>query len=119
MKLACNDCYKAGNKKLSRASTFGEAKWQLACVLLQPMNGCNWENRGKEQSSKQVRENVEVLKSAGKVQQQEILPRSNFSLYLASDVHVRTFYFGFIYIILLCINQSLKTETEGYLNTVR
>ena len=30
--------------------------------------------RGKEQNSKYVRENVEVLKSAGKVQQQEILP---------------------------------------------
>ena len=75
--------------------------------------------RGKEQSSKQVRENVEVLKSAGKVQQQEILLRWNFSLDLAGDVHVRTFCFGFIDIILLCINQSLKTETEGYLNTVQ
>ena len=39
MKLACNDCYKAGNKKLSRPSTFGKAKWQLECVLQQPMNG--------------------------------------------------------------------------------
>ena len=39
MKLACNGCYKAGNKKLSRASTFGKAKWQLECMLLQPMNG--------------------------------------------------------------------------------
>ena len=75
--------------------------------------------RGKEQSSKQVRENVEVLKSAGKVQQQEIFLRWNFSLDLAGDVHVRTFCFGFIDIILLCINQSLKTETEGYLNTVQ
>ena len=75
--------------------------------------------REKEQSSKYVQENVEVLKSAGKVQQQENLPSWNFSLDLARDVHVRTFYFGFIDIILLCINQSLKTETEGYLNTVR
>ena len=75
--------------------------------------------RGKEQNSKYVRENVEVLKSAGKVQQKEIFLRWNFSLDLAGDVHVRTFCFGFIDIILLCINQSLKTETEGYLNTVR
>ena len=28
-------------------------------------------------------------------------------------------YFGFIGLILLCINQSLKTETEGNLNTVK
>ena len=75
--------------------------------------------RGKEQNSKYVRENVEVLKSAGKGQQKEIFLRWNFSLDLAGDVHVRTFCFGFIDIILLCINQSLKTETEGYLNTVR
>ena len=49
----------------------------------------------------------------------EIFPRWNFSLDPARDVHVRTFFFGFIDIILFCINQSLKTETEGYLNTVR
>ena len=59
---------------------------------------------------------MEVLKSAGKAQLREILPRWNYSLDLARDVHVRTFYFGFIALILLCINQSLKTETEGYLN---
>ena len=75
--------------------------------------------RGKEQSSKYVRENVEVLKSAGKAHQREILPRWNYSLDLARDKHVRTFYFGFVDLILLCINQSLKTETEGYLNTVQ
>ena len=75
--------------------------------------------RGKEQSSKYVRENVEVLKSAGKAHQREILPRWNYSLDQASDVRVRTFYFGFIDLILLCINQSLKTETEGYLNTIQ
>ena len=75
--------------------------------------------RGKEQSSKYVRENVEVLKSAGKAHQREILPRWNYSLDLARDKHVRTFYFGFIDLILLCINQPLKTETEGYLNTVQ
>ena len=75
--------------------------------------------RGKEQSSKYVRENVEVLKSAGKAHQREILPRWNYSLDLARDKHVRTFYFGFIDLILLCINQSLKTETEGYVNTVQ
>ena len=75
--------------------------------------------RGKEQSNKKARENVEVLKSAGKAQLREILPRWNYSLDLARDVHVRTFYFGFIALILLCINQSLKTETEGYLNTVK
>ena len=48
-----------------------------------------------------------------------ILLRWNYSLDLARDVHVRTFYFGFIALILLCINQSLKTETEGYINTVK
>ena len=57
-----------------------------------------------------------MLKSAGKAQQREILPRWNYSLDLASDVHVQTFYFGIIALILLCINQSLKTETEGYVN---
>ena len=57
--------------------------------------------------------------SAGKAQQREIFPRWNNSLDLASDVLVRTFYFGFIDLILLCINQPLKTETEGYLNTVQ
>ena len=74
---------------------------------------------GKNKAVSTCGKNVEVLKSAGKVQQQEILPRWNFSLDLARDVHVRTFFFGFIDIILFCINQSLKTETEGYLNTVR
>ena len=74
--------------------------------------------REKEQSTKEARENVE-FKSAGKAQQREILPRWNYSLDLARDVHVRTFYFGFIALILLCINQSLKTETEGYLHTVK
>ena len=64
-------------------------------------------------------ENVEVLKSAGKAQQREILPRWNYSLDLARDVHVRTFYFGFIALILLYINQSLKTQTEGCINTVK
>ena len=57
-----------------------------------------------------------MLKSAGKAQQREILPRWNYSLDLARDVYMRTFYFGFIDLILLCINQSLKTETEGYVN---
>ena len=59
---------------------------------------------------------MEEFKSAGKAQQREISSRWNYSLDLASDVHVRTFYFGFIDLILLCINQSLKTETEGYVN---
>ena len=59
------------------------------------------------------------LKSAGKAQQREISSRWNYLLDMTSDVHVRTFYFGFIDLILLCINQSLKTETEGYLNTVK
>ena len=75
--------------------------------------------RGKMWRCSKARENVEVLKSAGKAQKQEILPRWNYSLDLARDVHVRTFYFGFIALILLCINQSLKTETEGYLHTVK
>ena len=75
--------------------------------------------REKEQSTKYARENVEVLKSAGKAQQREILPRWNYSLDLARDVHVRTFYFGYIALILLYINQSLKTQTEGYINTVK
>ena len=57
-----------------------------------------------------------MLKSAGKAQQREISSRWNYSLDLASDVHVRTFYFGFTDLILLRINQSLKTETEGYVN---
>ena len=48
-----------------------------------------------------------------------ILLRWNYSLDLARDVHVRTFYYGFIALTLLCINQSLKTETEGYINTVK
>ena len=62
---------------------------------------------------------MEVLKGAGKAQLRDILPRWNYSLDLARDVHVRTFYFGFTALILLCIDQSLKTETESYLNAVK
>ena len=65
--------------------------------------------RGKMKRCSKARENPE----RGNLAEVELLVES------ARDVYVQTFYFRFIDLILLCINQSLETDTEGHLNTVQ
>ena len=74
--------------------------------------------KGKEQSVTE-RGKMKRCSKARENPERGNLPRWNYSLDLARHVYVQTFYFQSIDLILLCINQSLKTETEGYLNTVK